>query len=126
MYDKNNIFAKIIRKEIPCNLITENQHALSFKDINPMFEKHALIIPKGEYENVLDFTANASAAEQVDFWQCFRETAEKLGVSENFNVFMNAGAEAPFIKQSVFHFHMHLVCGAKKPELKKVLEEICE
>ncbi len=124
MYDKNNVFAKIIRNEIPRNAIVENEYALSFNDINPLFEKHVLVIPKGEYENILDFVNNASAEEQAGFWACFQETADKLGVCENFNILANAGADAPFIKQSVFHFHLHLVSGPKKPELKKVLEEI--
>ena len=124
MYDKNNVFAKIARNEIPREAIVENEYALSFNDINPLFEKHVLVIPKGEYENILDFTSNASPEEQAGFWRCFKETAEKLGICENFNVLANAGANATFVKQSVFHFHLHLVCGAKKPELKKLLEEI--
>ncbi len=124
MYDKNNVFAKIVRNEIPRNAIVENEYALSFMDINPLFEKHALIIPKGEYENILDFVSNASSAEQAGFWACFKETADRLGISQNFNVLANAGADAPFIKQSVFHFHLHLVSGPKKPELQKVLEAI--
>lgn len=124
MYDKNNVFAKIIRKEIPTNAIVENDYALSFNDINPLFENHVLVIPKGEYENVLDFVKNATPEEQEGFWACFKETADKIGVCENFNVLANAGADAPFVKQSVFHFHLHLVAGAKTPELNKVLEEI--
>ncbi len=124
MYDKNNVFAKIVRNEIPREAIVENDYALSFNDINPLFEKHVLVIPKGEYENILDFTLNASPEEQAGFWKCFKETAEKLGICENFNVLANAGANAPFVKQSVFHFHLHLVCGAKKPGLKNLLEEL--
>lgn len=124
MYDKNNVFAKIARNEIPREAIVENEYALSFYDINPLFEKHVLVIPKGEYENILDFVSNASAEEQAGFWDCFKETAEKIGICENFNILANAGANAPFVKQSVFHFHLHLVCGAKKEELKKVLAEI--
>lgn len=124
MYDKNNVFAKIVRKEIPTNAIVENDYALSFNDINPLFENHVLVIPKGEYENVLDFVKNAKPEEQEGFWACFKETADKIGVCENFNILANAGAGAPFVKQSVFHFHLHLVAGAKTPELNKVLEEI--
>ena len=63
MYDKNNVFAKIVRNEIPREAIVENDYALSFNDINPLFEKHVLVIPKGEYENILDFTLNASPEE---------------------------------------------------------------
>ena len=124
MYDKNNVFAKIARNEIPREAIVENEYALSFNDINPLFEKHVLVIPKGEYENILDFVSNASAEEQAGFWACFKETAEKIGICENFNILANAGANAPFVKQSVFHFHLHLVCGPKKEELKKILAEI--
>lgn len=124
MYDKDNVFAKIARNEIPREAIVENDYALSFNDINPMFEKHVLIIPKGEYENILDFELRASPKEKEGFWQCFKDTAEKLGICGDFNIIANAGCNAPFFKQSVFHFHLHLVAGAKKPELKKLLAEI--
>lgn len=124
MYDKNNIFAKIARNEIPRNAIVENEYALSFYDISPLFDTHVLVIPKGEYENILDFVNNATATEQAAFWNCFAKTAEKLGVNANFNVLANAGADAPFVKQSVFHFHLHLVSGAKRPELANLLAEI--
>ena len=67
MYDKDNVFAKIARNEIPCEAIVENDYALSFNDINPMFEKHVLIIPKGEYENILDFELRASPKEKEGF-----------------------------------------------------------
>lgn len=126
MYDNNNVFAKIIRGEIPCAKIYENEYALSFYDISPMFSTHALIIPKGPYENILDFTANAPADAQAGFWDCFVKTAEILGVDANFNVFANAGADAAFIAQSVFHFHLHLVAGERKDELKKMLKCLCE
>lgn len=126
MYDKNNIFAKIIRNEIPCETIVENDYALSFKDINPIFEKHVLVIPKGEYENVLDFAVNARPEEREGFWDCFKQTAEKLGIKENFNILANAGANAPFIEQSVFHFHLHLVSGNKTPAFNEVAKKIAQ
>lgn len=122
MYDKNNVFAKMIRGEIPCKVVCENDFALSFYDINPMFTTHVLVIPKGEYENILDFAKNASAAEQAGFWECFVKTAEKLGVDANFNVLANAGADAPFVKQSVFHFHLHLGAGDRTTELGKTIQ----
>ena len=125
MYDKNNIFAKIVRGEIPCDKIYENDFALSFRDINPMFETHALVIPRGEYENILDFAAHATPAEQSGFWDCFVRTAEKLGIDANFNILANAGADAPFVAQSVFHFHMHLVSGPRRDEFDRVMGEMC-
>lgn len=123
MYDKDNIFAKIARNEIPCNAIVENDHALSFYDINPMFENHVLIIPRGEYENILDFSTRATAAEQAEFWACFNQTAQKLGICQNFNVLSNAGADAPFVAQSVFHFHLHLVAGARTPAFSELVAQ---
>ncbi len=124
MYDKNNVFAKIIRGEIPCNKIYENEHAMSFYDVNPMFSQHALIIPKGEYQDILDFASNASVAEQSAFWDCFTQTANILGIDCNFNCLANAGVGAPFVKQSVFHFHLHLVAGNRTDAFEQLIEEL--
>ena len=85
MYDKDNVFAKIIRGEIPSKKVVENEYAMSFYDVNPMCEKHVLVVPKGEYENILDFARRASAAEQAGFWDCFVKTADKLGINGEFN-----------------------------------------
>ena len=115
MYDNNNVFAKMIRGEIPTNKVYENDAAMSFYDINPMFETHVLVIPKGPYQNILYFTQNASQQEQLLFWDCFAKTADRLGICAEFNCLANAGANAPFVKQSVFHFHLHLVSGARTP-----------
>ena len=122
MYDKNNVFAKIIRGEIPCKKIAENEHALSFHDVNPICATHALVIPKGEYENILDFVRRATAVERDAFWECFRETADALGVTANFNTLANAGTAAPMIPQSVMHFHLHLIAGNRNPECQKIFQ----
>ena len=126
MYDKNNVFAKILRGELPLDdrKVFENDHALSFHDINPLFEKHVLVIPKGEYENILDFTKNASTEEQMAFWDCFNQTADILGIDKDFNATMNAGSAAPFIKQTVFHLHLHLVAGDRRPVFYEVLKSL--
>lgn len=117
MYDKNNIFAKIIRGELPTRKIYENQHAMSFYDMYPQAEIHVLIVPKGEYENILDFTTNASAQEQAGFWQAFVETAKILKVSDNFNAWMNAGLGCPFLSgERIMHFHLHLMAGRRRPD----------
>lgn len=121
MYDKNNVFAKIVRGEIPANKIYENEHAMSFYDVNPCFEKHALVIPKGEYENVLDFNKRASDIEKLAFWDCFVETSNRLGIGSEFNILANAGAKAPFMKQTVFHFHLHLVAGRPKVDFSEFI-----
>lgn len=126
MYDKDNVFAKIIRGEIPCSPIVENDYALSFNDISPMCSTHVLVIPKGEYENILDFVQNASDVEQTAFWECFRETAEKLGINANFNALANAGENAPMVRQSVMHFHLHLLSGERQPICKKIFQCMAE
>ena len=124
MYDSNNVFAKIIRGEIPSKKVVENEYALSFYDVNPMCEKHVLVVPKGEYENILDFARRASAAEQSGFWDCFVKTADAIGVSAEFNVFANAGLSAPLFNQSVFHFHLHLLAGEKTAACFDIMKEM--
>ena len=77
-YDKNNIFAKILRKEIPCKKIFENDHVLSFHDINPQKKIHALVIPKGDYINLDDFNNRASDQEIVALSKAIISWSEAL------------------------------------------------
>lgn len=126
MYDKDNVFAKIACGEIPCQKVFENEYALSFNDVNPLFATHVLVIPKGMYMNILDFTTNATPAEQAGFWECFKETARLLGIEDNFNVFANSGENAPFFTQSVFHFHLHLVAGPRNDTFRKIVGCMCK
>ena len=127
MYDSNNVFAKIIQGEIPSKKVCENEYAMSFYDVNPMCEKHVLVVPKGEYENILDFAKRAPADEQAGFWDCFVKTADAIGVDNQFNVFANAGLSAPLFNQSVFHFHLHLIAGEKTPACLDMIKSfLCE
>jgi diadenosine tetraphosphate (Ap4A) HIT family hydrolase len=119
MYDKNNVFAKIIRGEIPCKRVWENDFAISFYDLNPVAQTHILIIPKGEYINMFDFVNNASAEEQAGFWACLTETARNANCIDGCNVWSNVG-EGTFFYQSVPHFHIHLIAGDKKQEFADV------
>ena len=80
-YDKNNIFAKILRGEIPCKKIYENEFVLSFYDINPQRKIHALVIPKGEYINLDDFSSKASEKEISELIKSITIVAKKLGIS---------------------------------------------
>ena len=112
MYDPNNIFAKILRGEIPCKKVFENETALSFWDINPVSTQHALVIPKGAYVEYYDFVANASGQELLGFLEAFRRTVEILGVQGNFNTVTNS-INPPFFIQSVPHFHLHVIGGEK-------------
>jgi len=114
-YDKNNIFAKILRGEIPCKKIYENEHVLAFYDVNPQKKVHALVIPKGEYINLDDFSANASEKEIVSLIKGIGEVAKKLGVSEavkggGYRSLVNVGANGG---QEVPHLHFHIFGGEK-------------
>ena len=80
-YDDNNIFAKILRGEIPCNKIYEDDFVLSFHDINPQKKIHALVIPKGKYVDLDDFSLNASSEEMVGLLKGINIVAKKLGIS---------------------------------------------
>jgi len=113
-YNKNNIFAKILRKEIPCKKIFENDHVLSFHDINPQKKIHALVIPKGDYINLDDFNNRASDKEIVALSKALTEVSEILGISANINkgyraltnINEHGGQEVP-------HLHFHLFGGEK-------------
>ena len=111
-YDKNNIFAKILRKEIACKKIFENNHVLSFYDINPQKKIHAIIIPKGEYINLDDFTKNASDKEILEFFKGISIVAKKLDISEDtgkgYRTIANLGLNGG---QEVLHLHFHLFGG---------------
>ena len=118
-YDPSNIFAKILRGEIPARKIYEDEWALAFHDINPQAPVHALVIPKGAYVSMIDFTAKASAEEMAGFCRAIGKTAEALGVVERgYRVLANSGADA---NQEVPHLHMHIFAGAPLgPMIEKV------
>jgi diadenosine tetraphosphate (Ap4A) HIT family hydrolase len=108
-YDPQNIFAKILRGEIPCDKVYENGHVLAFRDIHPKAPVHVLIIPKGAYVSSSDFAEKASAEEIADFMRAIHVVAEKSGVLESgYRLIANAG---PHSHQEVPHFHLHLLGG---------------
>ena len=108
-YDPNNIFAKILRGEIPCKKVYESAHALAFHDIRPQTKVHVLVIPKGAYVNMTDFAAKASAAEIEGFVRAVGETAKLLNVTESgYRILANNGAAA---NQEVPHLHIHIFAG---------------
>ncbi|MCC2646359.1 MAG: hypothetical protein K0R02_424 [Rickettsiaceae bacterium] len=110
MYDKNNIFAKIIRGEIPSNKVYEDDKVLAFHDIAPAAPIHVLVIPKGEYQNFNEFVSQASAEETKYFFYKVNEIAKTLETQNNYRLITNIGSEAG---QSVFHFHVHIISGKK-------------
>jgi len=108
-YDPQNIFARILRGEIPCDKVFENDHALAFNDISPQAPVHVLIIPKGAYVSSTDFAAKASAEEVAGFMRAIHAVAEKAGVlADGYRLIANAGANG---HQEVQHFHVHLLGG---------------
>ena len=113
-YDNNNIFAKILREEIPCDKIYEDEFVLSFYDISPQKKIHALVIPKGKYVDLDDFSQNASSQEIVGLIKGINIVARKLGISVDkgkgyralANISEDGGQEVP-------HLHFHLFGGEK-------------
>mgnify|MGYP000946513339 CR=1 FL=1 len=111
MYDDENIFAKILRGEIPCNRVYENGHALAFEDINPQAPTHVLVIPKGAYVSNDDFTARASDAEITGFFRAVGHVARELGLADpGYRILANTGRDGG---QEVPHFHVH-ICGGRQ------------
>ena len=113
-YDDNNIFAKILRGEIPCQKIYEDDFVLSFYDINPQKKIHALVIPKGKYIDLDDFNMNASTAEMVGLLKGINTVVKKLGISIDagggYRILSNIGDNGG---QEVPHLHFHLFGGEK-------------
>ncbi|KGJ15531.1 HIT domain-containing protein [Paracoccus panacisoli] len=112
-YDDSNIFARMLRGEIPNDTVAENAHALAFRDIRPQAPVHILVIPRGRYVSYDDFAANASDDEIVGFNRLVAEVARAEGLSladggDGFRAITNAGAHGV---QEVPHFHLHLLGG---------------
>ncbi|WP_394199405.1 histidine triad nucleotide-binding protein [Litoreibacter albidus] len=108
-YDDQNIFAKILRGEIPNDTVFESDHALAFRDISPAAPTHVLVIPKGPYVSMDHFTQEASEAEIVGFMRAIGEVCRLEGVSEDgFRAISNAGRNGV---QEVPHLHVHIIGG---------------
>ncbi|MFN3972283.1 MAG: HIT domain-containing protein [Gemmobacter sp.] len=112
-YDPANIFARILRGEIPNRTVLETPHTLAFHDIHPQAPVHVLVIPKGAYVDFADFAAHASEAEIADFHRAAAEVCTLLGVNPGaggagFRAIANAG-EAGL--QEVPHYHLHILGG---------------
>lgn len=110
-YDDNNIFARILRGEIPAKKVHEDEHALAFHDINGQAPVHVLVIPKGKYISIADFGTRASKEEIEGFFRAVAKVADDLGLVEGgfrsiANTGLNGGQEVP-------HFHLHLLGGKK-------------
>jgi len=114
-YDDQNIFAKILRGEIPNDTVYEDDHVLAFRDINPQAPTHVLVIPKGAYISFDDFCENASDTELVAYMRAIGKISREEGVApvaggNGFRLISNAGEDGV---QEVPHLHVHLVGGRR-------------
>jgi diadenosine tetraphosphate (Ap4A) HIT family hydrolase len=108
-YDDSNIFARILRGEIPCDKIYEDDYALAFNDIRPQAPVHVLVIPKGPYVSMDDFTAKAPAELIAGFFRAVGTVARQLGLHESgYRLLVNSG---PHSHQEVMHLHVHIFAG---------------
>ena len=107
IYDNENIFAKILRSEIPSDKVFENEFVLSFNDINPKAKLHILIIPKKPFVDIADFLQNADVNYQSNFWASVNEIISLLNLEKKgFQIKSHKGKDGG---QEVFHFHLHLL-----------------
>src|ERR1700741_4619187 len=108
-YDDNNIFARILRGEIPCQKVYEDDHVLAFNDIAPKAPVHVLVIPRGKYVSIDDFGANAPAGEKKAFYAAVAKIVEDKGLkADGFRTIANTGLNGG---QEVPHFHVHILGG---------------
>jgi len=112
-YDPQNIFARILRGEIPNKTLLETPHSLAFHDIRPHAPVHVLVIPKGPYVTFDHFAEQASAEEIIDFHRCAAEVCRMLNIDpgaggQGYRVISNAGGHG---MQEVPHYHLHILAG---------------
>jgi histidine triad (HIT) family protein len=111
VYDSDNIFARILRGEIPSKKVYEDEHALAFHDIHPQAKIHVLVIPKGAYVSMADFSARASDAEMTGFIRAVGKVARDLGLEESgYRILANHGSDS---HQEVPHLHVHIFGGQR-------------
>ena len=110
-YDPTNIFARILRGDIPCDNVYEDDHVLAFRDLHPKAKVHILVIPKGAYVSQADFGVRATDPEIVAFARAVSKIVDTAGLTEKgFRVIANAGAHGG---QEVPHYHVHILGGAQ-------------
>ncbi len=110
-YDPQNVFARILRGEVPCRRAHEDEYALAFHDIAPQAPVHVLVIPKGPYLSLSDFGARATTEEIAGFWRAVSRVAADLGLdARGYRALTNVGEDGG---QEVPHFHVHLFGGRR-------------
>ena len=119
-YDSNNVFAKILQGKIPAKIIFENEYVLAFEDIHPVKPVHVLIIPKGQYRSIVDFSTSASDEEIIALVKSMAKIAKVMGLTKDgFSLMTNSGHNGG---QTVAHLHFHLL-GGEPVNWEKALRE---
>lgn len=114
-YDKDNVFARILRKELPAKIVYEDEYALAFHDIAPQAPVHILVIPKGEYVSFFDFSERASPSEIDGFTKAIHNVIATLNLKDKgFWLLSSHGSEGG---QVIFHYHVHLFSGRRPSKL---------
>jgi histidine triad (HIT) family protein len=111
MYDTNNIFAKILQKKIPSDIIFENEFFFAINDIRPKSDTHILLIPKGKYIDMDDFNKNSSEVEKLHLFRSIQNIVEKFNL-DGYRLITNCKKSAG---QEVFHLHFHILSGKSLP-----------
>ena len=120
-YDDQNIFAKILRGEIPCDKVYENDHALAFRDIAPQAPVHVLVIPKGPYVSYVEFSEQASDTELAGFMRAVGAVAAELGIAKaGSRILSKQGGDG---RQEVPHFHLHVLAGKDLGRMIKPIDK---
>ena len=120
-YNDQNIFAKILRGEIPCDKVYENDYALAFRDIAPQTPVHVLVIPKGPYVSYVEFSEQASDVELAGFMRAVGAVAAELGIAEaGSRILSNQGEDG---HQEVPHFHLHMLAGKNLGRMIKPIDK---
>ncbi len=115
-YDSDNIFASILRNEVPCKRVYEDEYALAFWDNAPLAETHVLVVPKGEWLELCHFLEGAEREQVLGFWAAVGRTVDVLGLREKgFRLISNCGVAGG---QEVPHFHVHILSGSSLPSMK--------
>ena len=109
MYDRDNVFAKILNKKLPCDSVYEDSNILIFYDINPAAPIHLIAIPKGEFVSFDDFSQKATIERIKSFFSSIQKVAKQLGLTNTgYRLITNHGKDA---MQTVGHFHVHILAG---------------
>jgi diadenosine tetraphosphate (Ap4A) HIT family hydrolase len=109
MYDEQNVFARILRGQIPAQIVYDDEWCIAFHDISPAAPSHIIVIPRGKYRNYAEFVKQGEEEEIVGFFDSVRHVAKELGVQDSgYRLVMNTGADAG---QTVEHFHVHILGG---------------